>query len=244
LKIYKNLKHFKYEKEIILIHHLGLGDAIVCNGMVNYLSEKFDVINLVVHKRYYEQIKFLYSENHKIKLFIINTQPHEVNIDYEISKIFSEKNIKILKVGFENRKKGPFNTALYKQLNLDYQTSFSYFHCPVNYENSNKLSKHLIDFYRIKGDYILVHDQTDEKHYKLNTGNEKNIIKIEKETDLYKNIFLYIPLIKNAKEIHCVDSSFIHLVERIQTKSKLYYHTNRGSNIFLTKDWTRKNYES
>ena len=29
------------QDEFILYHHLGLGDFIVCNGMVNYLSNKF-----------------------------------------------------------------------------------------------------------------------------------------------------------------------------------------------------------
>ena len=36
------------QAEIIILTHLGLGDHIVCNGMINYLSQSFDVIHLPV----------------------------------------------------------------------------------------------------------------------------------------------------------------------------------------------------
>ena len=37
-----NLKNIG--SKFILHHHLGLGDNIVCNGLVNYLSIKYDKI--------------------------------------------------------------------------------------------------------------------------------------------------------------------------------------------------------
>ena len=43
--IFKNFKNTIYridklsEKTIIIHHHLGLGDIIICNGLVNYLSK-------------------------------------------------------------------------------------------------------------------------------------------------------------------------------------------------------------
>ena len=36
----ENYKRFK-NQEIILYHHLGLGDMIICNGLVNKLSGNF-----------------------------------------------------------------------------------------------------------------------------------------------------------------------------------------------------------
>ena len=36
--------------EITLLHHLGLGDAIICNGIVNYLTKRSVKINLPVLK--------------------------------------------------------------------------------------------------------------------------------------------------------------------------------------------------
>ena len=54
--------------EITLLHHLGLGDSIICNGIVNYLTKKSVKVNLPVLKNNYDQLSFLYSENNLVNL--------------------------------------------------------------------------------------------------------------------------------------------------------------------------------
>ena len=104
------------------------------------------------------------------------------------------------------------------------------------------LKKHLFEHYGVKKDFQLVHSQSDNVPYALNISKELDAIYVEKESDIFNNIFLYIDMIKTAKEIHCVDSSFIHLVERIDTDATLYYHTNRNSITYLKKDWENIDY--
>ena len=94
----KKIREARGDSNLILLHHQGLGDAIVCNGMVNILSTKFDKIFLAINERYFDQINFLYSKNSKVEIFSISS-----DIDKNLLN-FSEKNVKILKVGFENRK--------------------------------------------------------------------------------------------------------------------------------------------
>ena len=60
------------DNEIVLHHHLGLGDHIICNGLVNQISNNLKTIYLPVKTHYYEMIKFLYKENDKIKLFQVS----------------------------------------------------------------------------------------------------------------------------------------------------------------------------
>ena len=45
----------------------------------------------------------------------------------------------------------------------------------------------------------------------------------EKDTDIFNNIFLYVKLIGGADEIHCIDSSILHLV-RVPSESSLFFH--------------------
>ena len=78
--------------------------------------------------------------------------------------------------------------------------------------------------------------------YKKVIQNDIPVIYIKKETDIYNNIFLYMKLIEEAQEIHCIDSSFIHLVERSETKAKLFFHNIKnnkikGANLELVKNW-------
>jgi len=233
----KKIKQIKKDTQLIVLHHLGLGDSIICNGMVNYLSKKLEKVFLVVNERYFDQINYLYLNNSKIELL-----PVKDHLDKKILDFSKQKNLKILKVGFENRKKGPFNLQLYKQLGLNYKISFQNFQFPLDDHKSNELKKHLFKYYKIQDDFILVHSETDHYNFDLEIKSQHGAIHVEKNSDLFNNIFLYSHLIQEAKEIHCVDSSFIHFVERVNTNSILYYHKNRKSNTYLTKDWQEVNY--
>ena len=101
-------------KEFILHHHLGLGDSIVCNGMVNYLSKDFEKIYLPVKDNNYKTIKFLYSENNRVEIFKVENETRE----NDVSNFANNNNLEILRVGFKNVGDTPFNKAFYKQLNL------------------------------------------------------------------------------------------------------------------------------
>ena len=90
----------------------------------------------------------------------------------------------------------------------------------------------------------LVHNQSHEDTYELKNISNKDIIYISKNSDLFNNMFYYKTLIVNAKEIHCINSSFLHLVERVKTHSKLYYHDVRNSNFELSEKWNVINYDN
>lgn len=92
-----------------------------------------------------------------------------------------------------------------------------------------------------------MHNQSSYGKVNLRTNNNLPSIYIEKETDLYKNVFLYIKIIENAKEIHWLDSSILHLVERIKTITNLFFHNikrrgQKGAEVQLINDWKIINY--
>ena len=228
-------------KEFILYHHLGLGDSIVCNGMVNYLTQKNKMfIHLPSNTKNFSSLEFLYSGNPNVKVF-------EIDNKFEMNNVLSyskQKSLQILKVGFENRTKGAFNVNFNKQLKLPYKISFKYFHLPeIQSKYIEDLESHLKNYYGVSSkNYNLVHTQSSEIDFKIVINNDFSSIYVEKNTDIFKNIFYYVNLIKDATEIHCVNSSFIHLVERIDTKSKLFYHDNRKGILKLKKNWKKITY--
>ena len=61
----KNIQH----KEIIIHHHSGLEDANNFNGMVNFLSKKFDKVYLASFRKIHDHLEYLYSENKKINSY-------------------------------------------------------------------------------------------------------------------------------------------------------------------------------
>lgn len=230
---YQNLNNVN-DEEIIIYHHLGLGDHIICNGLVNYISRDYKV-HLPVKSSNLKNVKYLYSENSSVKPFSIDE-----NDEYaEILNYSNRSNLKILKIGFNYQikdKDNYWNKSFYNQLGLDYEVSFSHFNFPFEYEKGSELEKHLKKFYGIKDSYALVHKQSSKKKFSLKL-DEESIIEVDKESDIFNNLFLYSTLIKNARSVHCINSSFIHLVERVNTNADLYYHKLWESNFILNKDW-------
>ena len=129
-------------KEFILHHHLGLGDSIVCNGMVNYLTKNFEKIYVPVKDNNYKTIKFLYSENNRVEIFKVENETRE----NDVSNFANNNNLEILRVGFKNVGDTPFNKAFYKQLNLPYKYSIKYFSIPKSESMQDNLMKHLIEY--------------------------------------------------------------------------------------------------
>ena len=235
-----NLKRFN-DKKIIIHHHLGLGDTIICNGLVNYLSsEKNLTCYLPVKEHYLNMVKFLYRDNKNIIIFPVKNETR----DQDVEDFSLANKIKILKVGFKKVKKQNFNTYFYKQLKIPYDYSFNYFHIPTDKEKEDQLKKHLFKYYNVKSDkYILIHSESSYQKYELNIESNIDKIYIDKESDLHNNLFLYRNLIFNAEEIHCINGSFLHLVERIDCKAKLYYHHLRKNNIHLKENWNWITYD-
>jgi len=236
-----NLKNL--EDEFIVHHHLGLGDSIICNGLVNFLSNKYQKIHLPVKESNFEMLSYFYSENKKVYLFKVKNDTREDDIE----KYSQFNNLDILRIGFNRIGKKPFNKAFYKQLKLPYRYSYKYFSLPKNKLHEEDLKEHLISFYKVNPNkYTLVHNeyQWPGGRYELKGVNKENVIYINKETDKYKNLFYYRKLIEDASDIHCINGSFLHLVERVSTKAKLYYHNLRKNNVHLKNYWNFIEYEN
>ncbi len=228
--------------EFVLHHHLGLGDTIICNGLVNFLSTKYSKIYLPVKENLFSTVQFLYSENKKLSLFKISNESREEDID----EFASSKNLKILRVGYQNVKDQPFNLAFYKQLGLPYRYSKKYFNIPSDINKEILLKEHLINFYNVNPkSYSIIHNeyQFPGGKFDLKFTDKENAIYVSKESDLFMNLFLYKGLIESAQTIHCINSSFLHLVERVNKRAKLYYHNLRKNNLHLSNKWTYVEYD-
>lgn len=146
----------------------------------------------------------------------------------------------ILKIGFENRlnQRIPFYKSFYKQIGLKYNISYKYFNPPSDAAKEIQLYNHLIKLFNIENDrYILVHDEASDTKYDLKIGSDLKAISLSNEFDIFDNIFLYKKIIMNASEIHCINSSFAHLVDRFETNGKRIYHNVRGGKLKFKKRW-------
>jgi hypothetical protein len=108
------------------------------------------------------------------------------------------------KIGFtkECETEEIFGTEFYKQAGLPYEVRWK--HKPIMQEGY---------YYFDERHEIVV---CDSDNFKLDVEGYRPGGK--------KSIFEYISILENAKEIHCIESSFKQLIEFLNPKGKLIYH--------------------
>ncbi len=241
----KKLSQVK-DDSLIIFPHLGLGDQIINKGAINVVSKNFKKIYLVSWRKFQNSMDYLYADLENVEMLYIEPKNNEVGFDnyfLSVTKYADSKNLKVLKLGYEHKKKGiPFYEAFYRQIKVDYQNSYSHFKVLRDKSSEKKLNDHIFKYFNVSPEnYKLVHKEHSSGKKSLRVSDE-NTIYVNKESDPFNNLFLYIDLINNAKEIHCLNSSFCHLVDRVESKGNLFYHDLVGSKLNLNKNWQTVDY--
>lgn len=238
-------------------HHLELGDNLICNSIIRNYSKLYDKINLFVKPSNLYSVKFMYrdlkniryivGDNDHIQKFINSNNIKNINYiigDYDYSKKNVNNNdIKnFLIIGFKDfmRMNINFDKYFYIQANLDFEKKWSDFYIERDLISEKKLFNYL----NLKEkEYIFVHDD-ESRGFTINNEQLPNDITIIKpDINLNYNFFDYIYIIENAKEVHCIDSSYLNLIDLLQIENDLYLHKNKRTgelNPILKSNWKIK----
>jgi hypothetical protein len=210
-----------------IYHHLGLGDHIICNGLVRCLINPDDKYSMFVKEHNKISVEFMYKDLTNLS-FIVGD-------DSFVNKFISENNIEgkdLIICGFTWLANCSWDEVFYYQHNIDFKERWKSF----NVERDFNLEDYLYDFLNPNNeDFALIHkigsDGLDRLNYDRINPNLKKIY-VEKHTE---NIFDYLKLIEMAKEIHCVESSFHLLVDSIDLNKNLFFHTVKNSRGYMHK---------
>jgi hypothetical protein len=204
--------------EILLTHYTGLGDYFICNGLVNFTSQFVDKIFLPIPDVIQPTLQCLYSENPKIELFVIPPEEYSKCDGSTMIEFANKHNLDILKVHWGKPYLWPsFEKDMYESINLDYNIRYNYFHAP----KSPKEEK-VFDYLIKQKPYCLVNYECGAGKIPYNVATSLPIVFVER--GITDNFLDFMKVIREADEIHCLDSSMYHLVENINVKAKLYFH--------------------
>lgn len=202
-----------------IYHHLGLGDYIMCNGMVRHFCKNYDEVILFCLAHNFKNVEYMYRDVDNLKIFIFDTED-------QICDFIEDEKIKdnLLKVGFNNLKYYDenninFDVGFYELAGLDYDLRFSEFYVERDLEEEDRVYKELNPN---NEKYIFVHDDP-------NRGYSIDMSKIDSEYKIIRNdtrflIFNYIKVLENAEEIHCMQSSIKDLINSYKLNAKMYFH--------------------
>jgi len=216
-------------KEVVLHHHLGLGDHFVCNGLVHQVATTYDKIHLPAKLHNFNTVQCLYQDWDNITVFPVAVEHRDV-IDY-----CNTKKLPVLRVGFEylDTCELECNICFYEQLNLDFSIRYSNFKLPSHIPNSDKLYETLV---HTKKDYVLLHQQSSIGKFFVDIKSKLPVIEIR--PGLTENLLDYVKIIQNASEIHCIDSSVINLIDGMTHKTdKLFFHTIKPTSFKFSDKW-------
>lgn len=199
----------KERPRLAILNHLGMGDNIVCNGMIRHFAKTSDIVTYA-KKQYIESVRYMYRDLGSAVTVI------EVNDDREaFEKVQREtNNIRtgiFLHPNWENVK--PWCDAFYVNAGLNSTVRCQEFFLLRSRDREesfyNKVVKHIGT-----EQYIVVHDDpTRYKSVDVHTSLPivhigRGLFPIESNT-----IFDYCTLIERAQEYHGYDSSFSWLIE-------------------------------
>ncbi len=176
----------------------------------------------------------MYRDEPKIKILTLSKQ--QENAESLIRHYSSNTNFINASAYLNNKiiSNCNWDESFYKRLEVPFEHSWESFHVERKIDSEKKIYTELNPDNK---EYAIIHASGSDGVNRIDYSKiSKRLLLIE--TDRKISFFDYTLLIENAKEIHCVNSSFIHLVDRINTNGELFYHKNykrRGNDIFTQR---------
>lgn len=197
----------------LIHHHLGLGDHIICNGLVRTIIKRSRNVKLAVKEKNLKNVSRMFKDC-DIKYFIADESEDTGNLGWCFG---GDKNIN-------------FDESFYKQANVNFAERWQSFYIERNYQKETLVC----DYLNLPSRFALIHNIASAGTVDINIDTDLPIIKMKK-TPAEDTMFDWMSVIEKATEIHCINSSFIHLVDSMLPKAKLFYYDDRSHLPFSKK---------
>src|SRR5210317_103437 len=231
---------------ITILHHLGLGDAIMLNGMVRHFAEDEHVC-IFVQKHHLESVQFMYRDiEDRVKIKAVNTtnaQEMWSQVEGRVLPLATYRlPIDVWKYIMEGPPTEMVNWAHSVYIQAGIPPKYMYSKFKVVRDKSKEI-KYEHD------DYVFIHDD-ESRDMKVNR-DYPNVFRITPEiVSKNPNIFDYLSVIENAKEVHCMDSCYAWMINMMEmgdpSKNFLHldvkgnYNTNMVRTVFGDDLWTHR----
>lgn len=219
-----------------IYHHLGLGDHIICNGMVRHFADLYGEVTIFCKEHYANNVEYMYRDEPKINIISVE---QEWVINPFLSQINKDK---YLKIGFENlpyyeqnfdKLIKTFDEAFYDLAKIDFSARFDKFFIQRDEQKEQEALEYLN---KNNESFIYVHDDPN-RGFSINETKHRNDLKVIKN-DFKFNLFEMRKVLEKAEEIHIMQTGMLDFCNSIDLKhTKIYVHkyVRRYSNFLLSK---------
>lgn len=193
-----------YPEEGHVLTHLGMGDQITCNGLVRELYKRHSKLYVYCKLKYYYTIEAMYKDLKNLYVLPLEEQgahlfasQHNIKYFYNIGMVPNAPPEITVEKGF------------YLQAGVDFNKKWENFYVERDfYREIYFFSK----FDLKPNEYIFFHDDIPRNQIIKRVDN-KNLKIVRALPEYTNNIFDYLSIIENAREIHVIESCFMFLVD-------------------------------
>jgi hypothetical protein len=220
---------------ILIHHHLGLGDHIVCGGLVRHkvktlssaVSGEELKINLVCKEHNARSVRQMYEDI--LNLEVILFPSHIADRQAEQTYKFYDK---VFRWGFEGCDPRLWQESFYRNAFLDYSIRWSDFYIPRNKSREEKL----LNYLQIETPFRFITNSSSTKVTDLPLP-DSSLTDVFLEIIPEYTIFDWMAVLEMASEIHCVDSGMYQLIRQMKLQSKKVYYDNTSLDNERLKNW-------
>lgn len=218
------------DKPLLVATRGGIGDQLICNGIINVLSETRK-INLVCWDQWEPTLTWLYQDNDNVQVYPWQDKLlgpfHERNQINNANRLESE----YLGITTTSVNLKTYYTDPYKQVGIPAEYMYSKFRLPKN----PTYDLEFVEKFKPKNPYVLLNIWD-----KLANGNISNFQNEHVDPNLErvyitpgktKNLFNWVPIILGASEIHSVPGGPCHVIDFVYT-GRLFYHDARAGTVY------------
>ncbi len=198
---------------IYIYHHFGLGDHILCNGLVREIAKREGEVAVFCKHHNFNTVQFMFRDNPLIKIITVCG-------DEEACECLKDKRKSdVLYLGYKGEgwnesERVHFDEVFYRQARINFEHKYNSFYIDRDVESE----------YHLEGEFVFLHDDPGREITinKSKVGLKLPIIMPQKGD---RPIFAYLSIMEAACEIHCIDSAFLCLADVMQLTCDKYFHS-------------------
>jgi hypothetical protein len=218
----------RWDEDLYVYHHLGLGDMIHCNGLVRHLAKRLEPhrrLYVFCKERSMDMTRWMYRDEPRIQLLTVDESDREYpQVKGWLRKCQSSNFLLVghraLRPLLIQHPKAFFDQLFYLQVGVPYTVRFD--ECYWERDTAEELR--VFEQLAPKGPYAFVHDDPS-RGYKIDTDDiDLPIVRNDPSVSLF-HLGL---LLERAAEVHCMESSIRCMIESLDVRScRLFYHNFR-----------------
>lgn len=214
-------------KAVYIQWHMGLGDAIICAPIAVKYASMYEKVYVPAYDHNAESVRSFFNNYPNIEVV-----PHYLKVQAQVL------NLGMYAKGFPIEPGESFDEWFYRQAGLEIEDKARFNPFPEaakRVDTKTNIPDNITDLVFVHDD--ITRDFIIDKTL-LPEGN-----KYSPFCNYQRSALSFHKAIAKAKEIHCIDSSFLHLCDALPTNGKLYWHQYARRyesplhDVKLTKDW-------